>query len=80
MPGLARFRALSPREKALVTVAVLLDGHDAEAFLQSDKDRSTALTRAAMDLAQLSPEVRMPLLGTQLRIALEDLEQSTQDS
>ena len=74
MPGLSRFRALSSKERALVALAVLLDGHDAEAFLQSDKDRSLALTRAAGDLAQLAPEVRMPLLGTQLRIALEDLE------
>jgi len=73
MPDVSRFRALSVRERAVVAVGVLLDGHDAALYLNSDPERSKALTRAASDLAELSPELRLPLLGTLLRSALEEL-------
>lgn len=73
MKDLARFRALSPRERALVAVAVLLDGHDAAEYLSSDKERHGALCRAARDLAELSPDLRMPLLGSLLRRTIEEL-------
>ncbi len=70
MPNLDKFRSLTTREQAVVALAVLLDGHDAVEFLRSDKVRSSALTRAAEDLVQLTPELRMPLLGTLLRRAV----------
>ena len=73
MPNLSKLRALSDREQAIVAIAVLLDGHDAEQFLSSDKDRSQALSRAAGDLVQLSPDLRIPLLGTLLRRILVKL-------
>ena len=73
MPDISRFRALGTREKALVAVAVLLDGHDAADFLGCDKERHTALSRAAKDLAELVPELRMPLVGTLLRSAIQEL-------
>ena len=73
MPGLSRYRALGTREKALVAVAVLLDGYDAAEYLSCDKERHTALTRAAKDLAELSPELRMPLIGSLLRTAMREL-------
>ena len=73
MPDISRFRALGTREKALVAVAVLLDGHDAADFLKNDKERATALSRAAKDLAELPPELRLPLVGTLLRAAVKDL-------
>ncbi len=74
MADLWRFRTLDMRERAIVTVAVLLDGHDAGDYLTSDKERHLALHRAAKDLAELTPELRMPLLGTLLRHALGQLE------
>lgn len=74
MADLSRFRTLSPKEKALVAIGVLLDGHDATELLSSDKERLTALCKAAKDLAELSPELRIQLAGTLLRKALEDLE------
>jgi len=74
MPDISRFRALTTREKALVAVAVMLDGHDAVEYLASDKDRSSALCRAANDLADLAPELRMPLLGSLLRAVVSELE------
>lgn len=76
MGDLWRFRTLDTRERAIVTVAVLLDGHDAGDYLTSDKERHMALFRAAKDLAELSPELRMPLLGSLLRQAIAELEGS----
>lgn len=73
MADLSRFRALGTRERALVAVAVLLDGLDAVEFLSGDKQRRSALMRAARDLAELPPELRLPLAGTLLRSALEEL-------
>ena len=73
MPDISRFRALATREKALVAMAVLLDGHDAPDYLSCDKERQLALTRAAKDLVELSPELRLPLIGTLLRSALKEL-------
>lgn len=74
MPSLSRLRALSPREQALVALAVLLDGHDAIEYLSSDRDRHLALTRAAKDLAELAPELRLPLAGMVLRRSVVLLE------
>ena len=75
MPDLARFRALSKREQALVAAAVLLDGHDAAEYLGSDKDRKTALSRAAKDLAELAPDLRVPLAATLLREAMSAIQE-----
>ena len=74
MPDISRFRALSPKERAIVAVAVLLDGHDAADYLSSDKERRVALSRAAKDLAELPPDLRVPLTGTLLREAVKNLD------
>jgi len=74
MPDNSRFRALSVKERAIVAVAVLLDGHDASSYLMSDKERGVALIRVAKDLAEFAPDLRMPLLGTMLRMAIAELE------
>ena len=74
MADASRFRALGSREQALVAIAVLLDGHDAGTYLRSDKERHVALGRAALDLAELAPELRLPFVGTLLRRALSELE------
>lgn len=76
MPDSSRFRALSTREQAVVCVAVLLDGHDAAGYLASDKERAIALSRVAKDLAEFAPDLRMPLVGTFLRTAVEELNQT----
>ncbi len=69
--SLQRFRALSDHDRILVAIAVLLDGHEASVYLQSDTFGGDALSRAAQELAGLDPEVRMPLLGKLLRTAVE---------
>ena len=73
MKDISRFRGLGLKERALVAVAVMLDGHDAADYLAADKHHQLALTRAARDLAGISPDLRMPLLGSLLRRTLEEL-------
>ena len=68
-----RFRALSAHDRALVAIAVLLDGREATAYLEADAAHGILLKRAALDLAGLDPELRMPLTGTLLRSALQEL-------
>lgn len=68
-----RFKVLSPRNRALVAIAVLLDGREAESFLANDAASGLALKKAAAELASQPPESRMPFVGTLLRIALEEL-------
>lgn len=68
-----RFRSLSAEQRALVAVAVLLDGREAGMYLENDAVNGAGLKRAALDLAGVAPELRMPLVGTLLRDALEEL-------
>ena len=67
-----RFRALSPHDRALVAIAVLLDGREASECLQRDAANGAALARAAADLASQPTDLRMPLVGTLLRMAVEE--------
>ncbi len=78
MASLRRFRKLNLRERALVAIGVLLDGYDASEYLAGDKERQLALAKAAQDLADVSHELRMPLLGSLLRRTLEELELSAE--
>ena len=66
-----RFRGLSDHNRALVAIAVLLDGNEAGMYFEMDAVNSAGLKRAALELAALSPELRMPLAGTMIREALE---------
>lgn len=68
------FRTLSARQRALVAIAVLLDGREAAVYLKNDTVNGAGLHRAALDLAGQAPDLRMPYVGTMLRIALEELE------
>lgn len=67
------FRSLSSRERALSSIAVLLDGREAANYLSFDATSGEALARAAAFLAEHPPELRMPLAGTMLRMALEEM-------
>ncbi|MBN8548293.1 MAG: hypothetical protein J0M12_03135 [Deltaproteobacteria bacterium] len=68
-----RFRSLAPRQRALVAVALLLDGREAEAYLEIDSVNGEGLKKAAADLAGQDPEVRMPYVGSALRAALKEI-------
>ena len=68
-----RFRALSARDRALVAIAVLLDGREASTYLEPDARNGHGLKRASLELAGLDPELRMPFVGTMLRAALQEL-------
>ncbi len=68
-----RFRALSSRQRALVAVAVLLDGREAGIYLENDSVNGTGLKLAAVELASIDLELRVPFLGSVLRTALGSL-------
>lgn len=74
----SKFRSLSPRMRALVAVAVLLDGREAALFLENDQQNGETLKRAALDLAAAEPELRMPFAGTMLRHALDEIDRERQ--
>lgn len=71
-----RFRGLSAHDRALIAVAVLLDGREGATYLGFDGVNDSGLKRAALDLAGLEPELRMPFVGTLLRAALEELSET----
>ncbi len=73
---LPRFSSLSAQNRALVALAVLIDGHEAVNYLRSDSLLLDALSKAANELSELEPELRMPLAGTILREALQELERN----
>jgi hypothetical protein len=64
---ISKFRLLSKELQELVAVGVLLDGREAEPYLAIDADHGSALSKAALALSDLSPELRMPFLGSILR-------------
>ena len=63
------FNRLSHKEKSLICLAVLLDGFEAGVFLASDNLKGDILSSLAAQMADLDPELRMPLAGTLLRRA-----------
>lgn len=74
--AMQHFSSLGARYRALLALAVLLDGKEAGGFLETDSELGIVLREAARELAEQPPEVRMPLVGTLLRSALEELGES----
>lgn len=70
------FQNLEAKERALIAIAVLLDGREAVTYLRGSDPEEGRIRLAAEDLARIVPEMRMPLLGTLLRTALKDLRDS----
>ncbi len=71
---LQRLRSLGAFDRALVCVAVLLDGRDATTYVENDATRGTALKRAAEDLASIEMDLRMSYAASVLRKSLEELQ------
>jgi hypothetical protein len=70
---LERFRKLPPAQRALVAVAVLLDGREASTYVEQDAHSGPELAEIARMIAELPNDVRVPLLGTELRDAITNL-------
>jgi len=70
--SLARFRELTARDRALVAIAVLIDGNEAATYLECDAKRGTDLKAAAQELCGLDMDARLAFVGTALRLALEE--------
>lgn len=73
MIQLERLRKLPPTQRALVAIAVLLDGREASTYLEQDAHSGGELGEIAAMVAELGGDLRIPLLGTELRDALEEL-------
>jgi len=68
----SKFSELNNRERAIVAIAVLLDGGDALEYLRIDASRGEALRLACEELLALDLDLRLPYAGTALRRALEE--------
>ena len=68
-----KLRDLSPRQRALVAISVLFDGIEAGNYLESDAADGKRLKEAADSLASEKAELRIPLAGTLLRVAISEL-------
>ena len=68
-----KFRALAAKQRALVAVAVLLDGRDAAVYLENDSESGAVLKRAAEDLAAQSLDLRVQLAATAYRSSLLEI-------
>lgn len=76
MKGLSSFRKLSPELQIQVCIGTLLDGLDSPDILAMDASDGSNLKRIARDLCTLTPDVRIPLVGTLLRKAFESIDQT----
>ena len=72
--SLTHLRALDPIDRALVAVAVLIDGSDASLYLDGDPERSEALKQAVEELCRLEIDGRLAFVGTILRLALQEVD------
>ena len=70
--SLSTWRALSARDRALVAVAVLVDGSESKQLLGHDVGHGRELQRAADELCALEVDLRVAFVGTALRLALEE--------
>lgn len=65
-----KLRTLKTDEQILVSIAVLLDGHEAAQYLEADSSRGANMMDAVNFLSSQPPELRMPLVGSILRGAI----------
>ncbi len=72
MIDLDRFRRLPSSQRALVAIAVLLDGREAVTYLEQDAHSGAELGDVSQMLSELTSDVRIPLLGTELREAIHE--------
>ena len=71
--GVDSFIMLSSRERALVAMAVLLDGREAVNVLAQDNSRGEILKKAVEELSAIAPDLRMPFIGSVLRMTLDEM-------
>ena len=70
--SLAKFRSLQAQDRALVAVAVLVDGNEAATYLECDAKTGDILREAAQELCRLDMDARLAFVGTSLRLALQE--------
>lgn len=73
------YRKLNSHYRALVAMAVLLDGNEAATVLGLDSADGEMLRQAADELTRDELEVRLPFIGTLYREALAELGRERDD-
>lgn len=68
------FRGLLSDQRALVAIAVLLDGNEATSILSQDATAGDTYRQAAEELTRIELESRLQFIGTLYREALADME------
>ena len=68
-----RFTNCDVEDKALLSLAVLLDGYDAADFLIIIKEKGSFYAKIAKELASIPVETRNLMLGTILREVKKEL-------
>jgi hypothetical protein len=74
MDMLEEFQKLNSYQQALVAAAVLIDGREAVDILGADSENGAVFRALATEFGALDPELRICLMGTLLRKALDTLE------
>lgn len=67
------FYQLSAHDRALVATAVLLDGGEAREYVGICEANGGALRKAIAELLEMELDVRLPFVGTMLRLALAEM-------
>jgi len=67
------FQDLLPHDRALVALAVLLDGEDAARYVALVESKGERLEIAAAELMQMEFDIRLAFAGTMLRRALAEM-------
>jgi hypothetical protein len=73
------YRSLTSHQRALVAMAVLLDGNEAANFLGLDASMGERYRLAAEELTRDELEIRLPFIGTLYREALADMSREDND-
>ena len=67
------FNKLTDKERALISIAVLLDGIDAGFYLESDLHSGSIYRKFADEISKEAPDIRLSHSGTLLRRALNNM-------
>lgn len=65
--------SLSDDEQVLLAIAVLLDGFEAQVYLENDAHKGKVYSEVLQEICSQPVDVRIAYCGTQLRLALERL-------
>ena len=70
---LEKFEKLDPKLRALLAVALIVDGREAMDYLKIDSEHGASFRELIEELGALEPDLRIGLMGTILRRTLAEI-------